>query len=319
MSDRGKILIIRGGAIGDMILTVPAITALRRHFADARIELLGYPHIAAIIHAAGLVDGVRPIEARPLAGFFAAGGMLSEDLRQYFAGFDLIVSYLYDPDRIFRENVGRCSTAQFIQCPHRANEADGIHACEVYLKPLEELAIFEADPVPRLRVPTVSLTGLIAEGAITGAASANWTRIVALHPGSGSERKNWPEYKWRELISILLDRTTWQLLIVGGEAELDRIDRLTRDLPTDRVACARSLPLVRLAGLLQNARAFVGHDSGITHLASALGLNCVAIWAHTDPAVWRPLAPNTAIIRSRHGINAITVEEVWTTLVGMLD
>src|SRR5213592_2214021 len=110
----GKILVIRGGAIGDFILTLPALSALREQFPEAYLEVLGYPHIIQLALAGGLVDNARSIEARPLAAFFARNGELSEDMVDYFSEFDLIVSYLYDPDEIFKMNISRCSIAQFI-------------------------------------------------------------------------------------------------------------------------------------------------------------------------------------------------------------
>src|SRR5437773_10349894 len=146
----GKVLVIRGGAIGDFILAPPAITALSGRFPGAHLEILGYPHIVQLAQAAGLVDRIQGIEARALAGFFARNGELAEDLADYFSEFDLIVSYLYDPDEIFKNNVGRCTGAQFIVGPHRADEGAKLHAAKVYLQPLERLAIVEADPVPRL-------------------------------------------------------------------------------------------------------------------------------------------------------------------------
>ena len=109
---QGRILVIRGGAIGDFILTLPAITALRRQFPGAHLEVLGYPHIAQLAFAGGLVDRVQPIEARGLAGFFARGGELAPDLADYFSGFDIIISYLYDPDAIFQTNVVSCARGQ---------------------------------------------------------------------------------------------------------------------------------------------------------------------------------------------------------------
>jgi hypothetical protein len=176
-SFRGRILVVRGGAIGDFILTLPAIAALRRQFPEAYLEVLGYPHIVQLALAGRLVDRVQFIEARPLAGFFARNGELAEHMRDYFSDFDLIVSYLYDPDEIFKQNVCRCTTAQFIAGPHRPNEALGLHATQAFLQPLERLAIFEADPVPRLVLDSQSAT----------------LNHLALMPGSGSPRKNWPE------------------------------------------------------------------------------------------------------------------------------
>src|SRR6516162_10270425 len=104
----GKILVIRGGAIGDFILTLPAIAALRKQFPEACLEVLGYAHIAQLAVAGGLVDRVQSIEAGALAGFFARNGTLSANLVDYFSDFDLILSYLYDPDQIFAENIARC-------------------------------------------------------------------------------------------------------------------------------------------------------------------------------------------------------------------
>src|SRR5579859_7359249 len=74
---QGKILVIRGGAIGDFILTLPAIAALRRQFPQAHLEVLGYPHIVQLARAGGLVDKISSIEARALAGFFARHGELA--------------------------------------------------------------------------------------------------------------------------------------------------------------------------------------------------------------------------------------------------
>jgi len=76
------------------------------------------------------------IPSRPgaVAGFFARGGPLDESLADYFAEFDLILSFLYDPDGIFWENVARCSPAPFIAGPHRPDESLNRHATEVFLK-----------------------------------------------------------------------------------------------------------------------------------------------------------------------------------------
>ena len=321
---QGKILVIRGGAIGDFILTLPAIAALRERFPDARLEVLGYPHIAQLALAGGLVDAVQPIEARALAGFFARGGELAEELRDYFSECDVIVSYLYDPDAVFQDNVARCSAAQFIRGPHRPNEHEKIHATEVYLKPLERLAILEADPVPRLKVAPASspasddASNFASDAGLVGTRWLEARATLALHPGSGSEHKNWPEAKWRDLIAHLVERTPLHLLIVGGEAEGDRLQRLAAPLPANRCTLARSLPLVELACLLQPCHGFVGHDSGITHLAAALGLPGMVLWGDTVPEVWRPQGEKMVVVYEARGLGTLTVERVSRQLTELL-
>src|SRR6266436_1003708 len=83
----GKILIIRGGAIGDFILTLPVFAAVRQHFPHTRLAVLGYPHIAKLALAADLAHEMRSIEAGSLSGFFARNGKLDAALEEYFASF----------------------------------------------------------------------------------------------------------------------------------------------------------------------------------------------------------------------------------------
>ena len=221
-----KILVIRGGAIGDFILTLPVLAALRQQFPQTRLEILGYANVANLAVVGGLVNAARSIDARPLAGFFARGGQLAPELQDYFGGFAIIISYLFDPDGIFQANVASCSKAQFIAGPHRPSETAEIAASEVFLKPLERLAIFDPDSTPRLDIRRAE------EPAYP----------LAIHPGSGSERKNWPESRWAELLQHLVNEIEGQLLLVGGEAEEGRLQRLAGRLPAGRVKVADGLP-----------------------------------------------------------------------------
>jgi heptosyltransferase III len=321
---RGKILVVRGGAIGDFILTLPVLAALREQFPDAHREVLGYPHIAQLALIGGLVDRVRSIEARALAGFFAPGNELDPGLVDYFGSFGLIISYLYDPDEYFRANIARCSRAQFIAGPHRPDENVKLHATEVFLKPLERLAIFNADPVPRLSVLSKKLGDREGERLGEPISSGNSTvrqeprppdgmqrvPIVALHPGSGSERKNWPEAKWAQLLTYLITSTHCKILLVGGEAEGDRLKRLSATLPPERHSILQSAPLTELAQRLSACAGFVGHDSGISHLAAAVGLPAVVLWGDTDETIWRPQGAQVILVREPRGLGELTVEQV---------
>ena len=300
---------IRGGAIGDFILTLPAIAALRRQFPAAHLEVLGYPHIAQLALAGGLANRVQSIEARALAGFFARGGDLVEHLADYFSEFDVILSYLYDPDGVFQTNVGLCTGAQFIVGPHRADEAVRLHAAKSYLQPLERLAIFDADPIPRLR---------LAPQPPSLNPQPSTLNLLALHPGSGSERKNWPEVKWTGLLGYLMDSTGFDLLLVGGEAEGRRLQRLAAALPPARCQVAQSLPLADLAHRLAGCRAFIGHDSGISHLAAAVDLPGVVLWGDTAEEIWRPPSEKMVVLRHAAGLARLPVESVAEQLQRVL-
>ena len=303
LGSRGKILVIRGGAIGDFILTLPVLSALRQQFPHAHLEVIGYSHIAQLALTGGLVDQVRSIEARALAGFFARNAGLDEKLAEYFSNFALIVSYLYDPDEIFQSNVARSSKAQFIAGPHRPSESEDIHATQVFLKPLERLGIFDADPIPRL---DVRQSFGLSEPRINARASS-W---LALHPGSGSPRKNWPEANWATLLQRLQETTDINFLMIGGEAEGERLMRLSAPVTPTRITLAQSLPLPELASRLSACRAYIGHDSGITHLAAAVGLRGLVLWGASNEKVWSPRSERILMIRAPGELSELSVEDV---------
>ena len=297
-----RILVIRGGAIGDFILTLPALRALHERFPDCHIELMGYNRTNSLASMSGVVQATRSIESRGVAGFFARRGPFDPETSAYFASFTLIISYLFDPDQLFQNNIASVSKAQWIPGPHRPSEHEPIHATSVFLRPLERLAIFDADPVPTLHLARESL-------------SAN-SNVWAFHPGSGSESKNWPEASWRQLLERVINQTDRKILLVGGEVEGDRLDRLSFGLPAERVEVLAREPLTTVARRLSKASLMLGHDSGISHLASAVGTPVRAIWGGTRADIWMPRHPLAQRIDApREGMSALSVETVWSHLL----
>ena len=289
-----RILVIRGGAIGDFILTLPVLAALRDRFPRADIEVLGYPRVASLALTGNLAKAVHAIESPGLASFFARGGSFDLEWHEFFGQFTIVISYLFDPDGIFETNVKSCGPRQFIAAQHRPDEAKSIHASDVFLKPLEQLAIFNGDPVARLELPGLGKR-------------ESW---LALHPGSGSEGKNWPEQNWRKLVVHLLDHSRLNLLLVGGEAEGAQLQRLAKDLLAERVKVAQHVPLHELALRLAKCSGYVGHDSGVTHLASALGLPTLVLWGKSDEKIWRPLGEKVRVLNQHSDLAELTLETV---------
>ena len=305
-AQRGRILVIRGGAVGDFIVTLPVLAALRERFPRTRLEVLGYPQVTGLAVRAGCADESTAIESRPLAGFFARHGALDQLQAERFARCDVIFSYLFDPDGIFRDNLARVTSAQVIQGLHRPVEANEVPAPVQLLAPLERLAIFDADPVPRLRW----------EGM--GRGRAGW---IAIHPGSGSRSKNWPLDRWIELVGRCVESTGLNLMLVGGEAEAEALEHLERRIPPVRCRVLRGRPLASVAEQLSHCQGFLGHDSGITHLAAAVGVPSLALWGPSNEAVWRPLVqPGQRILTRSHpdGLAALSVDEVWVSLRSLL-
>jgi heptosyltransferase-3 len=298
-----RILIIRGGAIGDFILSLPALKALREDRPNAHIEILGYKHIAVLAENRFYAQAVRSIEYGPLSSFFARGSKLPAELVSYFASFDLIISYLYDPDRVFRNNLRRCGVENLLCGPTKIAEKSG-HAAEQLARPVEELGIRVADLTEKI-FPTAE------DRQFAWEFRRNLSRpIVAIHPGSGSKKKNWSLQNWIELFSHTGHFSNAKdgpgriakhsLIVVSGEADKEQIAQLQHAWKDGDVRFAKDLPLPQLAAVLEHT-VFVGHYSGISHLAAAAGANCILLFGPTDPNVWAPRNENVQIILASRG------------------
>jgi len=308
MARSGKILVNRGGAIGDFIVTLPVLKALRTMFPSTGVEVLCAQRVGELAVASGHADEFRPLEARGLAPFFAPTGQLDADWRMYFNRFAVVISYLYDYDGTFQSNVLKSGAMQFIQGIHRPIDTVTTHASDQLLKTLEAVAIFDADGSPELRF----------EEAGAGGTKPAQETVIALHPGSGSESKNWPLNRWVILAEALASDSRLRFLLVGGEADQKRLRSVAQVLPPDRTTVLFQKPLLPVARELQSASLFVGHDSGISHLAAALGLRGILLWGPTNEAVWRPRSERFDLIRHPSGIAAIQPDTVHAAIVRRL-
>lgn len=285
-----RILVIRGGAIGDFVLTLPAIKLLRDRFPDAHLEILGSKYIAALAEHRFYANAVRSIESATLAKFFAKDAELPDELIRYFAGFDLIVSYLFDPEGVFETNVRKCGAGMFITGPSKLH--DNEHAAHQLARPLAALGLSLSSPAAQLFPSDIDRDVIKSHIDYSG-------KTIAFHPGSGSESKNWPIEKWIKLGDALL-AGGFRLLIVAGEADTTRTEQLKAVWKGKPVRFAENMPLPHLAALLEGS-VFVGHDSGISHIAAAVGARCLLLFGRTDPAVWAPANEKVTVSRAPEG------------------
>lgn len=272
-----RVLVIRGGAIGDFILTLPALRMLRDTIAGCHLEVIGYPAIAGLAQAAGLADAVGSLEHRTMAPLFAKNAPIDETLAEHLRSFNLVVSFLYDPDGLFRASLERVGVKTLIECSPRV-KPDGPHASHQLAQGLEKIAMFLED-------------GHLRRAHFER--HPDGKRRVAIHPGSGSPKKNWPLERWLRVAEEITDA---EVVFVTGEAEEER----GMQLPADFTRW-HALPLPELARRLGTCAAFLGHDSGISHLAAACGVPSLLLFGPTDPAVWAPPQPWVAVLREDSG------------------
>ncbi len=307
-----RILVIRGGALGDFVLTLPALRLLRENFPDSEIEILGYPHIASLAEGRHYAGRVRSIEYAAMAGFFARNGTLDTRLCQYFAGFGQVISYLYDPDGIFEANLRVSGVKHYLSA---YGKPQGRHAALEWAAPLEKLALFLEDPAARLH-PT--LEDLAEAKKWLGAMPADGKRL-ALHPGSGSASKNWRVEGWERVGELFWEESPQaEIVLVGGEADGAALGFLERAWAGKRVRLAKGLSLPLLAAVLAECGYYAGHDSGVSHVAAAAGARCVLLFGPTDPKVWAPANLGVTVLRAPLGQWAALEERmVWERVRGL--
>jgi uncharacterized protein (DUF2164 family) len=225
-----------------------------------------------------------------LSAFFTPRAVLDPAWMDYIGSFDLVLSYFYDPDELFLVNLRRCKPGEILTHSPRVPEDFGRPAARHFAGIVEPLGLALPDDVASDVFPTP--TDADAARAFLNGLKPG-TRLVAIHPGSGSETKNWPAESWAELGRRLTEAMPdVALLVVEGEADAapaQAVVEAWKHLPHLR---ARLLPLPILAALLRESALFIGHDSGITHLAAASrrDLPIIALFGPT-------CAPSAAIPR----------------------
>ena len=313
MNDPARIEVLRGGAVGDFVLTLPALAALRARWPAAHLELVAHPRVAGLARMGGGVDGVTSIEAAAIARLFSDRPALSNDQAAHIRSFDVIVSYLYDPDGVVVRHLQMAGARRVIGVDPRPTNR---HAVDHLLAPLAALGIEPAGgEAPRLLLDRES----IRRGRLR--LSAWGDRVAVLHPGSGSAAKNWPLERFLAVADTLRDRRGVVSVLSLGEADgavAAQLAALGNPCPVLPPA-----PLHELAETLAAACGYVGNDSGITHLAAAAGAPVVALFGPSDPALWAPRGPRVRVIASTDrrapGLRDIGVDTVCRALDTLLD
>ena len=299
-----RFLILRGGAIGDFIVTLPAIAALRERWPSAYIELIGYPHVALLAREGKLVDHVDSLDKAGIARFFSHNPAFPDEQVAHIRSFDLVLSYLHDPEGMVRNNLLLAGAKQVLYGSPIVNGTD--HAVDHLIQPLESLAIYARGRHPQLSVPSDPRWGQVL---------AEWGQRTALiHPGSGSPSKNWPIDRFIELARRLRERGQVQPVFLFGEADREIEQKIARDLPD--YPRFHSLSLLEVAGLMRACGLYVGNDSGISHLAAALGLPVVALFGPSSAVRWAPRGEKVTLLQAPDGaIASLSLDQVWEAVI----
>lgn len=254
-------LIVFFGGIGDTILFAPTVKQL---FNSGKITMIGYSERLALLKEAGWVEQIYSPEQVDFETIFSEP---TERLKRFLNGYTKAFFFIRDTGNIV-ETARRCGIKEVFSGPGIPPHNWKLHASEYYLKSL----------------------GLEKEDHfILPIFAPSQHNKVVIHPGSGSPKKNFPIQFFVELTTHLQSigkKVVWAL----GPAE-DNIN------PPEGIEILNCLPLLDLARFLRGASLYIGNDSGISHIAGAIGVPTIALFKSTDPKVWKPLGPKVYVFQ----------------------
>lgn len=367
-----RILVIRPGAIGDLIHALPAIGAIRMRYPEAYIEVMGNPSTIGLVKGRYYANNISSFDRGDISCLFMKGLTHPQSVKDWFKSFDLIISYLRDHDQVFTENIREIGVRRVvnldplpipdnqpnISCDYSPHSSQRLysspykmtqtpkktHIIDHLLKPAIAIGINkdEIEQTPRLYLCEDDKTFATKFFDNNIPQCKGGERLIAIHPGSGSKRKNWPIQKFIETARYLLCNPQVKLLIIYGPAEEEiGVDVMfnhallsIQKIFENRINFARNIPLPHLAAILNRIDCFLGNDSGITHMAAAVGVPVVAIFGPTDPDVWAPRGEDVRIIRNecscspcgiimkdciaQHCLEGIEINEVINAVTGFI-
>jgi heptosyltransferase-1 len=322
--DPRNILVIDFGQLGDVVLSLPALRAIRERFPQAHItvgvgspgapivELSGYADSTLVVDRVALRDGFKPLSVMRIA-------QIVKDVRR--AQFDFIIDLhsLYEtnllgflsgaPHRLYarRPNRSLDFLANFKPPPPVEDTRPSKHAIDRYLDVLIPLGIKDVSRVPRLKTrPADDATieqMLKKEKAATGAP------LVGLFPGAGHPARRWPLARFVELAERLVRNDEVRIILFAGPEERDFVKEMRASFPRSTLVFDR-LSIPQLASALARLAVFVTNDTGPMHIATAVGTAVVALLDRPTPHSFIPTEARHRIIYSRR-IAEMTTDEVY--------
>ena len=325
--DIKRILIVRQhDQLGDMLLSVPAFRGLRKRFSGAEISLVASPVSYSVVKNNPYLDEVilydkRNFRLNPftLVGFLAGLRRRNYDLAIVLntVSFSLtsMIIALFSGARI----VAGCTSEPFgcdysrrfysLELPlPSAEELEGMHEGAHNLYPLRAIGVEESD-LASIIVPDGGEAR--AADRFIRAAVGEGEPFVVIHPGAGKKRNRWPAERFAEISLRLLDRYHIKTIAVAGPMDSEPMGLFLRSV--GNCPTLVSNPSIDfLAALMRRALLVLCNDTGVLHIAGAVGARCIAIFGPTEASRWKPANESVIAVSSKDGsIESVTVDDVF--------
>ena len=325
-----RILVIRQhDQLGDFLLSTPALRALRHCYPEARIALVVREYFAGAAALIPFVDEVLVFHEDALRW---SAGSFRGFWRALRSGWDLTIVLNTVSHSLTSDMLAHLSRAAIVlgsaERPFpgssrnffyslNAPAAAGVrHQSERNLDILRYAGCSTDDLREELRVPGAEREAVLTDIASRGRDGAG--PIIGFHIGAGKPVNRWPVERFVELATLLAERSHARILLFWGPAE--------SDLKSAFVARARSgaelighPPIARLAAYFAACDAVVCNDTGVLHLAAAVGARTLGLYGWTNQAEWKPAGDHVAgLSGGPDGVNGITVDAAAGALQELL-
>jgi ADP-heptose:LPS heptosyltransferase len=279
-----KLFVLFPGALGDFICFLPALQVLAR---DREVDLFARSEFADLAPPTVRAHSLERYEIRRL---FAPGAASDAGMRRFFAAYSGIYSWMGSRQKDFVRELSRLSNDRARILSFRGDIA-GMHQAEYYFSCVGN----DGSEVP---LPDV----------VPGPEAVSWSKqfwkrhglegrpVLALGPGSGGREKNWPVGGFCAVADWWRASVGGEVLVILGPVEAERGGFETL---ASRAVLVRDLGLGQAAALLSRSDVYLGNDSGITHLAAAVGVYSLAIFGPSDPQKWRPRGRHVVVIQPK--------------------
>jgi len=309
IDDCPHILVIRTEAIGDTIVMSVVYQALRRHYPQAYIEALGPVERLRLINTPSLIDRITSMDSLDFSVLYIENAQLSQHLVAYFQCFEIILLYSFDPKDIFTKNLRKISAKQVYRFDPFPPQGSKTHITTYLLKTLEILGIYEERVLPEIAIPKT-------ENQFSHPKEFR----VAIHPGSGSPKKNWDAANFAELCVRVANTHHAKIVLIAGPSEKESVQIIRNTMLDSSLIILENIPLPTIAEELRRCRVYVGNDSGISHLAAAVGVPTIAIFGPSSPHVWKPPGKHVVVLQvdTRPYCVGVSVEQVFDEVAQIL-
>jgi ADP-heptose:LPS heptosyltransferase len=277
-----RILVLFPGALGDFICF---LSALERLACDKTVDLLARSEFADLVAP---TIATRSLERYEISRLFIPGSETDSRLKSFFEPYEFIYSWMGSGQPVFVRNLEALCRGKLRLFPFRPC-ATRMHTADYYLSCVGETASREIFPAISLRDDALDWSQRYWQQS-----GLEEKKVLALAPGSGAKEKNWPADHFKRAADEWEKRDGRQALVVAGPAEEKG---WKNDQDGARAIVVRGLDLAKLSALLSRCDLYLGNDSGVTHLAAALGIETVALFGPTDGAEWAPRGKRVTLIR----------------------